>query len=147
MKDIVLILFVIAVTWVTSAFALWWIAQTSGWKQLAREYPEKGERPPLGKLGSCVFRRWLGYNNGIIVGTDTAGLHLWTIPVLMSWCHDPIEIPWSEIEEVRARPALTWGKDYLVHLRRAPGLDFALRNKTFERVRRAFEAAGVRVVD
>ena len=46
-------------------------SRISGWNLLAEHYPPTGDLPPTKKrMGYGVFRGWIGYNGGIIVGSN-----------------------------------------------------------------------------
>ncbi len=77
-------------------------SRLSRWQTLAHRYPLRGSRPPARvRLGFGVFRGWIGYNGGLVVAVDARGLYLAAMPVVLSFCHPPIFIPWSEIEWIR----------------------------------------------
>ena len=83
------------------------------------------------------------YKGALIVTSDARGLHLATWPVLLSWCHAPVFIPWSEVVEVQERRIFFVAVQEIV-TRRTPHLRFALRAGTFALVRADARAAGVR---
>jgi hypothetical protein len=107
------------------------ISRYSGWNLLAEHYPAYGDLPRAKKwMGYGVFRGWIGYNGGIIVSSDTRGLYLRAWPIILSFCHGRIFIPWSEITRIERRSS--WkGTVYAIHTRRAAEVDFALRPSTF----------------
>jgi len=78
-----------------------------------------------------------------VVASDSKGLYLRAMPIILSFCHRRIFIPWSDItgiEEQRAR----WGRHvYAIRTRRAKEVDFALRPLTFAVVRDDARSAGV----
>lgn len=113
------------------------------WPLLAERYPLRGEQPgPKLRLGYGVLRRWVGYNGGLVVSADAGGLYLSTMPILLSFCHDPVFIAWPEVVEIRRRERWS-GLLYEIHLRQAPEVDLALRASTFDFVRAHAERAGV----
>ena len=119
------------------------ISRTSGWQTLARCYPLRGTFPkPKVVLGYGVFRGWIGYNGGIIVGSDAAGLYLRAMPVVLSFCHDPIFIPWSEVTSIDKEGGVLSPR-YRITTFRAPEVRFALRSSTFHAVREDARTAGV----
>ena len=65
-----------------------------------------------------------------------------TLPVILSFCHPPIFIPWRDVVRIERR-SRWFGSAYRLVLRRAPELDFALRPTTFDAVRSDARAAGV----
>ncbi len=119
------------------------IARTSGWQTLAARYPLQIPFPtPKVRMGYGVFRGWIGYNGGIIVASDAAGLYLRAMPFVLSWCHDPIFIPWSDVTQIsRDRGLLSDG--FRIETIQAPDVQFALRPSTFEAVRADARAARV----
>ncbi len=119
-------------------------SRVDGWRTLAVRYPLAGPRPPACvRLGYGVFRGWIGYNGGLVISVDHRGLYLATMPVILSWCHPPVFIPWPEIAEIRRSRALGVFPTYRIHTRRAPEVDFALRTGTFARIRDDVRRAGV----
>jgi hypothetical protein len=119
-------------------------SRLSGWQTLARRYPLRGSRPPARvRLGFGVFRRWIGYNGGLVVAVDGRGLYLAAMPVVLSFCHPPIFIPWSEIVWIRRDRLLGFITLYRIRARQAPDVDFALRARTFARIREDVHRAGV----
>jgi hypothetical protein len=122
--------------------SIYLIARTSGWQTLAERYPLRGPfPPPKTRFGYGVFRGWMGYNGALIVASDESGLYLRTTPILLSWCHPPIFIPWSEIE--RIEQTFRWDKVYRIHTRQAPEVNFVLRSGTFDLIREDAKRAGV----
>jgi hypothetical protein len=107
------------------------ISRYSGWNLLSEHYPGYGDFPKPDKwMGYGVFRGWLGYNGGIVVASDARGLYLRATPIIMSFCHRRIFIPWSEITRIERR-SIWSGTVYALRTRRAPEVDFALRPSTF----------------
>lgn len=90
-----LIVFLAAITFL--------ISRISGWNSLAQKYPLRATFPkPKIWLGYGVLRGWIGYNGGVIVASDSRGLYLRAIPIILSFCQAPIFIPWSEIRAIEA---------------------------------------------
>jgi len=119
------------------------LSRVAGWPALADRYPAPGERPrALVRMGYGVFRGWIGYNGGLVVSADERGLFLAAMPVVLSWCHAPVFIPWSEIREIRPRRHL-WARLLEIHTAGAPEVDMALHSGTFAPVRRFAAAASV----
>jgi hypothetical protein len=119
------------------------LSRAAGWPILADRYPAPAERPrPLVRLGYGVFRGWIGYNGGLVVSADESGLYLSAMPVVLSWCHAPVCIPWAEIQEIRPGKRL-FATVYEIHTVGAPEVDMALRAATFAPVRRFAAAAKV----
>jgi len=119
------------------------ISRLSGWQRLAEHYPARGEMPRRRKrMGYGVFRGWIGYNGGLVVAADGEGLHVAAMPVLLSFCHPRIFIPWSDVREIRRRRHL-WQTFYEIETLRAPEVAFALRGGTFAFVRDHVSRAGV----
>jgi hypothetical protein len=119
-------------------------SRLSGWQTLARRYPLRGSRPPARvRMGYGVFRGWIGYNGGLILSVDARGLYLAAMPVVLSFCHPPIFIPWSEIEWIRRDRMLGFITVYRIRTRQAPEVNFALRSRTFVRIRDDARRAGV----
>ena len=111
------------------------ISRYSGWNLLAEHYPGTGDFPSPSKwMGYGVFRGWLGYNGGIVVASNPRGLYLRGLPVIMSFCHRRIFIPWSDVVEIERRSRWS-GEVYDIRTRRASEVDFALRPSTFAVVR------------
>jgi hypothetical protein len=110
---------------------------------LAKRYPLRGPFPkPKKWFGYGVFRGWVGYNGAIIVASDPGGLYLRGMPVLLSLCHPPISIPWSEVQEI-VPPSVRFGGAYRIRTVQAPEVDFGLRPGTFAAVREDAKRAGV----
>jgi len=120
-------------------------SRLSGWKTLSDRYPCRTELPERRRrFGYGVFRGWIGYNGGLVVSADARGFYLAAMSVLLSFCHAPIFIPWSEVTEIRRRRI--WLRTcYQISARRAPEVDFALRRGTFAFVAPFAERAGVRI--
>ena len=119
------------------------ISRYSGWNLLAEHYPPAGDFPRPSKwMGYGVFRGWLGYNGGIVVASDPAGLYLRGMPIIMSFCHRRIFIPWSEVTGIERRSRWS-GEVFAIRTRRASEVDFALRPSTFAVVADHARAAGV----
>lgn len=97
-------------------------------------------------VGYAVFRGWIGYNGGLVVGADERGLDVAGMPVLLSFGHPPIFIPWRDVVEIRRRRIL-WAACYGIRTQGAPEVDFALRRRTFEFVRPHAVRAQVRIVE
>ncbi len=126
-----------------SAGVLVLISRFSGWNLLSEHYPGSGDFPrPAKWLGYGVFRGWLGYNGGIVVASDSRGLYLRAMPIILSFCHRRIFIPWSDVTEIEQRPRWS-GPVYAIRTRRAKEVDFALRPGTFAVVRDDARSAGV----
>ena len=118
-------------------------SRLSGWNLLAEYYPVTGDFPRASKwMGYGVFRGWIGYNGGIVVASRPGGLYLRAMPILLSFCHRPIFIPWSEVTRIERRSRWT-GEVYAIRTRRASEVDFALRPSTFAVVAENARAAGV----
>jgi hypothetical protein len=119
------------------------VSRTSGWRTLALRYPLRGAVPRAQVwMGYGVFRGWIGYNGGIIIASDSAGLYLRGMPVLLSWCHAPIFIPWPEVTEIHREGGLLTSA-FRIETRAAPEVHFALRPWTFDAIRDKARAAGV----
>ena len=119
------------------------LSRLSGWQRLSEHYPARADMPRRRKsLGYGVFRGWIGYNGGLVVAGDDSGLHLAAMPVLLSFCHPRIFIPWSDVREIRKRRRFFQSYYQIVALR-APEIDFALRGGTFAFVREHASRAGV----
>jgi hypothetical protein len=79
-------------------------SRVSGWQTLVERYPLRGPFPkPKVRLGYGVFRGWIGYNGGILVASDAAGLYLRAMPIVLSFCHDPITWPASDRPSIDTR--------------------------------------------
>lgn len=119
----------------------------AGWAEMAETYPGADTKPrPKTRFGYGSIRGWIGYNGALIVTSDARGLYLATWPVLLSWCHPPVFIPWSEVAEIKTGRRLGMRFHELV-TRRTAHLRFALRSGTFALVRDDARAAGVRGAD
>jgi hypothetical protein len=124
------------------AGCIYLISRTSGWLTLAERYPLRSRFPePKTRFGFGVFSGWVGYNGALIVASDSEGLYLRGTPILLSWCHPPIFLPWSEIQ--RIEPTSGWNKAYRLHTAQAPEVDFALMTGTFDLIRADAKRAGV----
>ena len=118
-------------------------SRVSGWQTLAQKYPLQGAFPtPKQWMGYGVFHGWMGYNGGIIVSSDASGLFLRAMPVVLSFCHDPIFIPWTEVVRIERVTGLL-ADGYRIITAQAAEVDFALISSTFEVVRHDAQAAGV----
>lgn len=123
------------------------ISRASGWPRLAARYPEAHARPKaLTVFGYGTMNRWIGYNGGLILAADDAGLHVATWPVLLAWCHRPVFVPWTQIADLRAHKRL-WKTYYRLDLKSAPDVDFALSAGDVGLLRPWLEKAGVPVVE
>ena len=90
-----------------------------------------------------MFRHWIGYNGGIVISSDTRGVYLAAMPLILSFCHPPVFIPWSEIREIRkARSLMSEG--YELDTLRASDVRFMLRTSTFDFVKQNARDAGVK---
>lgn len=119
------------------------LSRISGWNLLAEHYPGTGDFPPAKKwMGYGVFRGWIGYNGSIVVSSDIRGLYLRGMPILLSFCHRRIFVPWTEITRIEERSGWN-GRRYAIRTRRASEVDFALRPSTFAVVRDDARSAGV----
>lgn len=128
--------FVLPLTLLVSATVIVLISRFSGWNLLAEHYPATGDFPRPSKwLGYGVFKGWLGYNGGIVVASDARGLYLRAMPIILSFCHRRIFIPWTDITAIERKRGW-WGRTiFAVRTRRAPEVGFALRPGTFAVVR------------
>jgi len=118
------------------------LSKISGWSALAQRYPLRGGFPkPKKRFGYGFFRGWVGYNGGIIVGSDQSGLYLRAMPVIFSFCHAPIYIPWREVSAIE--PLSGWIRGYRIRTARAANVNFALRPQTFAVIREDAKSAGV----
>lgn len=123
--------------------SIWALSRWARWPLLAERYPLRGEQPgPKLRMGYGVFRGWIGYNGGLVISADPAGLYISTMPIVLSFCHAPVFIPWSEMVAIRRRRS-RGGWLYELHLRQAPEVDLALRASTFDFVRAHAERARV----
>jgi hypothetical protein len=135
--------FVVLLAAVASAGVIVALSRISGWNLLAEHYPATGDIPPARKwMGYGVFRGWMGYNGGIVVSSDVRGLYLRGMPLLLSFCHRPVFIPWSEMTRIEERSGWN-GRVYAIRTRRASEVDFGLRPSTFAVVRDDARSAGV----
>ena len=131
----------------TPILAIFLISRLGGWSQLARAYPRTEPAPKaLTRFGYGAFHFWVGYNGGLIVSADETGLFVSTWPLLLSWCHAPVFIPWNHITEARAGRRIG-SVYYTLELNDLPGLGFSLRSGTFNRVRPFLVAGGVTVFE
>jgi hypothetical protein len=83
----------------------------------------------------------VGYNGALVVASDASGLYL-SVWGLLSWAHPPVFIPWTEVERIEHRRALAV-RLHEIHVRRAPEVRFALRDRTYALVRDDAISAGV----
>ncbi len=119
------------------------ISRVSGWSTLGQKYPLRATFPkPKIWLGYAVLRGWIGYNGGIIVASDSRGLYLRAMPIILSFCRAPIFSPWSEIRAIEACSRF-FRKAYRIRAVRAPEVDIALRPGTFELIQADAKGAGV----
>ena len=122
-------------------------SRLSGWSKLAAAYPGRAQPArPRRWFAYAIFRGWIGYNGGLVVAADDAGLDVAGMPLLLAFCHPPIFVPWSDVVEIRRRRIL-WAPCYGIRTRRAPEVDFALRRRTFEFVRPQALRARVAIVE
>lgn len=135
--------FVLPLVLLSSVGVLVLISRYSGWNLLSEHYPGEGEFPPPAKwFGYGVFRGWVGYNGGIVVASDSQGLYLRAMPIILSFCHRRIFIPWSDVVGIEERTH--WARQvFAIRTRRAAEVDFALRPSTFAVVRDDALSAGV----
>lgn len=124
-----------------------WGISRGGWSALAARYPGTAERPKaLSVFGYGTLSRYIGYNGCLIIGADEKGLHLATWPVLASWCHAPVFIPWTQVADLRARRRW-WRVYYRLDLKGAPDVDLALSAGDVGLLRPWLEKAGIPVVE
>jgi hypothetical protein len=144
---VVLVVLALLVVLLFIILLLYAFARLSGWSRLAAAYPGR-DRPaqPRRWFGYGVFRGWIGYNGGLMVGADEGGLDIAGMPFLLAFCHPPIFIPWADVVEIRRRRIL-WAAFYGIRTRRAPEVDFALRRRTFEVARLQALRAKVPVIE
>jgi hypothetical protein len=125
------------------ALLIFVLSRASGWPALADRYPALSQPPrALVQFGYGVFAGWIGYNGGIVLSADERGLYLAAMPLVLSWCHAPIFIPWAEVQEIRPAKRL-WATVYEVRTLGAPEVDMALRAGTFAAARPFAAAARV----
>jgi hypothetical protein len=118
------------------------LARAGGWTILAERYPASAPMPrPRTRFGYGVFAGWVGYNGALVVSSDASGLFLSVWP-LLSWAHPPVFIPWTEVERIEHTRRFAV-RLHEIHVRRAPEVRFALRDRTYRLVRGDAEAAGV----
>jgi hypothetical protein len=124
------------------AVIIFFLSRISGWSALAQRYPLRGGFPkPKKRFGYGFFRGWVGYNGGIIVGSDQSGLYLRAMPVILSFCHAPIYIPWREVSAID--PLSGWIRGYRIRTAQAANVNFAMRPQTFAVIRHDAKSAGV----
>lgn len=73
------------------------ISVFGGWQALSRDY--RANSPFDGRklwLKSVGMRRWINYNNCIILGVNKFGLYIAVLPILRIG-HPPLLIPWTDI--------------------------------------------------
>ncbi len=74
------------------------IARWGGWTSLAVAYPSRGI--PAGesfRMRSASLRAGCNYNNCITYVSGPIGLYM-SLPFVFSFQHDPVFIPWSELQ-------------------------------------------------
>ena len=122
------------------------ISRISGWHDLALRYPLTGAAPkPLTVVGYGIMRNWVGYNGGLVLSADAAGLYVSTWAIF-AWCHKPIFLPWTQIVSATARRCYR-RVYYVLALRGAPDAGFAVREDAFQLARPFLAEARVPVVD
>ena len=118
------------------------LARVGGWTILAERYPASAPMPsPKTRFGYGVFAGWVGYNGALVVASDQGGLYLRVWP-LLSWAHPPVFIPWTEVERIEHSRRLAI-RLHEIHVRRAPEVRFALRDRTYGLVRDDAVSGGV----
>lgn len=143
MKEAWVLLGAVTLTALLPAAVMFLISRGSGWSTLADTYPLQGDRPKaLVRLGYGVFRGWIGYNGGLVLAADERGLYVSAMPIVLSFCHRPIFIPWRELREIRVRKRW-FGQLYELHTVQARDVDFALRPSSFAALRPFAERASV----
>jgi hypothetical protein len=71
----------------------WW----SGWALLARRFPERNMYTGQRSWGQSGEMRWMcGYRRVLVVGANSEGLYLATLPFFPLF-HPALFIPWAEI--------------------------------------------------
>jgi hypothetical protein len=142
MQEILSLLF-LGLALAVPATLIFVLSRAAGWPILADRYPARHERPrPLVWMGYGVFRGWIGYNGGLVISGDERGLYLSAMPLVLSWCHAPIFIPWGEIREIRPRKRF-WARLLEIHTVGAPEVDMAIHSGSFAPVRPFAVAAKV----
>lgn len=135
--------FTFTIALLTPLVALALLARLGGWATLAERYPGRPRPAKVARwFGYGVFRGWVGYNGGLVIGSDASGLDVRALPVVLSFCHAPIFIPWHDVARIEKRPRW-FGTVYRLVMRRARDVNFALRPATFDVVRSDARAAGV----
>ena len=78
------------------------IASLTGWRTLARNYPEAESAPPESERKTLSMGiRWplMSVNNAILGAADERHLHLMFVP-LFSFGIGPVSIPWAAVTEI-----------------------------------------------
>ncbi len=95
---ILYLLFALITVFLALSVILRFVAWIGGWSTLASKYPGKPFPPPkTWRFRSMRMGGWTRYNNVLTIGADETGLTL-AMPSLFSAGHDPIFLPWEEME-------------------------------------------------
>jgi len=125
------------------AVIIFFLSRYSGWKRLSDRFPPRRPQPrPIRRMGYGVLHGWVGYNGGLWVSSDARGVYLAGMPVLLSFCHAPIDLPWSAVREIRRETRMR-SPVFRIVVTGLAEVDLALRPGTFARIAEDARRAGV----
>jgi hypothetical protein len=88
-------------------FAVWLVIMSviSGWREMARRFPDRPPRPRAAARAKIRLGRDFMYQyDDVVIGVDESGLHV-RQHLLARLGHPPLLFPWSTVD---ARPAITF---------------------------------------
>lgn len=130
-SPLALLIFPVVLMLVVSGLLAWF----GGWRDLVKVYPAQAK--PAGevfRLRSVRLRKWrvpTNYNNCVTIILGDAGLYL-GMPFFFRFQHDPILIPWQQIE--RAETEKHWYGRYVTLFLRSCKVRVHLPGKIGEQV-------------
>ena len=111
-------------------FLVWLLATLSGWRQMARQFRQRG---PIesGQVRTWQSGRigWVNYNNCLKVSIGPAGIGLKMMPPFNLFS-PPLLLPWSALSEPRARKIL-WNEVVQFEVGQPPIGSITLPKKLF----------------
>ncbi len=124
--------FILAIVWIGTCLIL---GKTSGWENLAKAYPVKGEfSGSRFHLKSAKMGFWGHYNGCLNFGANDQGLFI-SVMMLMRLGHPSVFVPWCEISAHLAKGRIR--PEILLEFENAPGLIVRISKQLAEDLARA----------